>query len=1209
METLGNIAKSLTIGALDALQTMLSFVTTIRLTGGVSVYTVTHNGINGYDLRSSNLVNNFGNGMTLRADKAKIKSTNAYVYDEEGKLGKPVIYSDYIGRLYHQDDFIESSSFSFITEEGFGKFESAIRNENLRNITEKSEEYSNASHTDYGAIFLGGDFSRTVSPMKIGDEYVQEKSIIVKHNDLKKDANIFYKKLHSFTEFVDSRIGETEESEKYLNLSAENAVSNNGVANVSNGHEVRTYESGNIKDIKRFGIDYFNGNIEGKGGLSRYRINYDYIKKFPPYNGIKVNGRSYLEHVDIPDYIIDLSFLKGPISIVDFYNDARTKNINESIHYTYSNPYAVGNSGDMLRFYNVGMKKSEIGQYSEIKITNGKGDPNSLLTKSTYSELESKNDTIKDKSGPFVGDSGYSKLIHKTNDMFKQMKIGSLVNRFHMSSTDLHDYDNDELVTSKSNYGLSRGRNLLANGASIENGYHNPYCRVWTKHHQYTKLSRLIRPFNSDSSINGISDIQRIIEKNSELRPNNGGSEYLANNTVLMNNGFVRMSSQHSSSGVNDITNFMFSIENLAWRDIELDGAGISKEQQGPNKGRIMWFPPYNLKFTENVNVDWNANKFIGRGEQIYTYTNTDRSGTLSFTLLIDHPSIINVWRGTSQIVDDAETRENEILRFFAGCSPLDNQCNPGIDKKTTEEPEKRSDNNPKYNGETRNVAIVLFFPNNFSANDLKNEPYSKSIELLRKYENGNGDWDNRQDSDIENIILPNNNESLYYLNNVDSTSDENDIVNEIRTMLFGGDENIEFYGFFNRDNGYDKLNDIIKNMDSEDGVIFGDKKKNIKIDGIELGGFASSHGTQTNNQKLSKRRADFLKNVLVSKNSEINPELFSEARTGIKEVFDISSDPMQRDINTIQAKVARSAYALFRIRWEDETTTPSVVLEDGNIIVENQDYDNFNAEEISKNILVGQQETTVSYVANSNELYRADNEYLYFSGLRDDEVAYQRVIDKIKYFNPAFHSITPEGFNARLTFLHQCTRQGPTVDLSSGLHNSESTNYTKYAGNMSFGRAPYCILRIGDFFHTKICITSLSIDYDSGGGVQWDLNPEGTGVQPMYANININFNFIGGQDLAGPIERLQNAVTSNYYANASVYDNKADRKGKYVYDVRLNNPEKPEEEQNKITEEDVQEEQNKENDLGKMMRDIYDNLESTRLVDYMPDFLKSYDK
>ena len=177
----------------------------------------------------------------------------------------------------------------------------------------------------------------------------------------------------------------------------------------------------------------------------------------------------------------------------------------------------------------------------------------------------------------------------------------------------------------------------------------------------------------------------------------------------------------------------------------------------------------------------------------------------------------------------------------------------------------------------------------------------------------------------------------------------------------------------------------------------------------------------------------------------------------------------------------------------------------------------------------------------SDNNIYRHDTEYLYFSKLAEDAVMLKNIVNRVRHFDPAYHSITPEGFNARLTFLHQCTRQGPTVSVNNGLVNNASKDYLKYAGNLSFGRAPYCILRIGDFFHTKILIDSISIDYDNGGGTQWDLNPEGVGVQPMLANININFKFVGGQDLSGPIERLQNAVSSNYYANASIYDKNAD--------------------------------------------------------------------
>ena len=43
-----------------------------------------------------------------------------------------------------------------------------------------------------------------------------------------------------------------------------------------------------------------------------------------------------------------------------------------------------------------------------------------------------------------------------------------------------------------------------------------------------------------------------------------------------------------------------------------------------------------------------------------------------------------------------------------------------------------------------------------------------------------------------------------------------------------------------------------------------------------------------------------------------------------------------------------------------------------------------------------------------------------------------------------------------------------------------------------------------------------------------------------MMANIDINFTFLGGSDLGGPIDRLQNAISFNYYANTSVYDDRA---------------------------------------------------------------------
>jgi hypothetical protein len=120
---------------------------------------------------------------------------------------------------------------------------------------------------------------------------------------------------------------------------------------------------------------------------------------------------------------------------------------------------------------------------------------------------------------------------------------------------------------------------------------------------------------------------------------------------------------------------------------------------------------------------------------------------------------------------------------------------------------------------------------------------------------------------------------------------------------------------------------------------------------------------------------------------------------------------------------------------------------------------------------------------------------------------------------------MTPEGLNSRLTFLHQCTRQGPTLEKLGAV-------------NLAFGRPPICILRIGDFYNTKVIIDNITIDYEP---IVWDLNPEGIGVQPMIANVNLSIKFIGGSSLLGPINKLQNALSFNYYANTHVYDPRAD--------------------------------------------------------------------
>ena len=75
------------------------------------------------------------------------------------------------------------------------------------------------------------------------------------------------------------------------------------------------------------------------------------------------------------------------------------------------------------------------------------------------------------------------------------------------------------------------------------------------------------------------------------------------------------------------------------------------------------------------------------------------------------------------------------------------------------------------------------------------------------------------------------------------------------------------------------------------------------------------------------------------------------------------------------------------------------------------------------------------------------------------DDIIFNSIVKKIDYFHPAFQSQTPEDLNTRVVFLKQCARQAPI---------SDDKIQTK---NLVFGKQPVCILRIGDYVHTKVII------------------------------------------------------------------------------------------------------------------------------------------
>jgi hypothetical protein len=85
-----------------------------------------------------------------------------------------------------------------------------------------------------------------------------------------------------------------------------------------------------------------------------------------------------------------------------------------------------------------------------------------------------------------------------------------------------------------------------------------------------------------------------------------------------------------------------------------------------------MWFPPYDLKFSDSSTANWNDTSFLGRPEPIYTYKNTSRTGQLSWKIIVDSPSVMNAVV-EKQLKGQSKERINSIIdSFFAGCVKYD---------------------------------------------------------------------------------------------------------------------------------------------------------------------------------------------------------------------------------------------------------------------------------------------------------------------------------------------------------------------------------------------------------------------------------------------------------------------------------------------------------------------------------------------------------
>ena len=840
-------------------------------------------------------------------------------------------------------------------------------------------------------------------------------------------------------------------------------------------------------------------------------------------------------------------------------------------------------------------------------------------------------------------------ILEKTKRLFEAHKIKTLIGRFHTSSDDRGSKISGLTQTAiDPTYGISHGRNLLKLDKTYENGYENPYCRVWTYHHQYSQMRDLIRPFTDTDSGGTVHFLSLdAIQANYPGRPivKDGATGSWSEKSVLNTNGMVNVAPiGRLESGQKKIAakQCMFSIENLAWKGVLKNHRdSIDEGEIGPLGGRIMWFPPYNLSFNESVSASWTPNDFIGRGEKVYSYNNTERTGSLSFTILADHPSILDYWMNTDNRWGSlgSEDDQQKVLRFFAGCENLEADDDFGFEKKNGSTSSEDSKNDTTYGADktatdkdnnvneevktgeapefttANSISFYVFFPNNLSGYDwLKNpkvianylvqgrngfefnfdkERFNSSVAVPNwddnvivetnpgypGYEMGStGLTDDYTRSKIkaENIKSANvKGRNFIWGYGIDYDKVKEKLCGPHSAKSKGGDGSFKVYPENYMDKANFSLNSTANSKDEACAYSFKDvvgaispdynhknnfsteaSKEIQKILGMvgddnnpvknsakkklyfSIAGGASVHGYESKNVGLSQRRASFLRAWLEYCFKANNLEIDYKELNNIPVKTGISGGENDLDINSESAK--RGRYAKAVIYWDDEETkdaseqdrkyettggTPAIRVQDQ--AVRKQVIDPAES--------TGLERTTMF---NRKEKTRYHDEELFFSLLKEESpVVYKNIVDKVKYFDPVFHSITPEGFNARLSFLHQCTRQGPTTSSSESKTGS-GLSQAGYAGNLSFGRAPVCVLRLGDFYNTRIVINSVQIQYETS---QWDLNPEGIGVQPMLANVTLSFSFQGGSSLGGPIQRLQNAVSFNYYANQEVYDDRAD--------------------------------------------------------------------
>ena len=703
---------------------------------------------------------------------------------------------------------------------------------------------------------------------------------------------------------------------------------------------------------------------------------------------------------------------------------------------------------------------------------------------------------------------------------------------------------------------MTKGSRVLTYVGAIGQEVGTEYCRVFAKDIPYLQYNDLQK--QDGITTEGRRFAYSVLDKtyNLNIVPNKQeGGQDSTNIIGSMNNAYAKK--------------YMFSLENLAWATSNSPGLAVSDLavcERGPNGGRVMWFPPYNLVFNESVQASWNQNDFIGRPEPIYTYKNTSRTGTLTWDIVVDHPSVLNVIVNKVLANETNKTRIDSILdSFFAGCRKYD-----------------LYELAKKYY--TINPNDLFQIQQAITSKEITKEQMQYAVSTITvdaQVAEGNGAGNGSAGANSSSTPAPGStayfqkyNQIGFYFGN-DYPKPNKPVPNytdEYNRYTSASNKSL----YASKSNGA-QLTQAFDTMVTPNYVIaqkmavdIAEQIKNSESGEVKIYVDSSCSAPQTiaYNVSLSARRINsvikfFAENV-ATKDYVKQKRLIVVSGTGFGEVT--SSSPLISKTNQPPYELPFAANPAVNCTDTNENTVGGDTMASDEVFTTNamacrrayisKIESNLKAPPPAPPNPVKQQQTVVTgnVVTTTEKINTTEtvvvpkdniskrvlrallSECDYFEVIKQETpMVFDNLKDKLKFFEPAFHSMTPEGLNTRLTFLQQCMRPGDTIPVVKSVNGKDVLEYNN-ATNTAFGAPPVLILRVGDFFNTKIIPTSLGITYEG-----LDINPEGIGVQPMIAKVSMGFNFVGGSGLKESVDKLQNALTFNYYANTEIYDDRAD--------------------------------------------------------------------